>query len=370
LRIESYNVRMDSATAKSYETTRKLTLGYKIEGKGQMDGLLGNTFLGAYSNSLLTGEEQQNNDENEATKIGDTSIWDRFKGISQIRSESLANNKENDVIRDFKSLREQLVLFLWRYLFGEKEAKKMSEECGIDDMSANSQNDNVTVNTGVMKLYGVQENYYREDEALSFSSRGTVTTVDGRTIDFNLELNMSHTFEEYYREEGVEIVRMCDPLVLNLDNSICNVSDQKFFFDLDADGEEEEISTLTGGNAFLALDKNNDGIVNDGSELFGTSSGDGFKDLSVYDLDNNGWIDEADEVYDRLKVWYKTEDGEDKLLNLKEANVGAIYLGHTNTDYTLRGIESQAVNGKIRSTGIFLYEDGVAGTISHLDIAN
>lgn len=370
MRIESYDLRMDSATAKSYETTRKLTLGYKVGSRGQTDGLAGDTFLGAYNNSLLTGEEQQNNDETDAKKVGDTSIWDRFRGISEIRSERIDNSMEKDVIRDFKSLREQLVLFLWRYLFGDKEAKKMCEECGIDDMNTSAQNRNATGNFGTLELYGVQENYFREDEALSFTSKGMVTTADGRTIDFNLELNMSHTFEEYYREEGVEIVRMCDPLVLNLDNSICNVSDQKFYFDLDADGEVDEISTLTKGNAFLALDKNDDGVINDGSELFGTASGDGFKDLAEYDLDGNGWIDEADDVYDRLKVWYKTEDGEDKLLNLKEANVGAIYLGHAQTDYTLRGIQSGAVNGAIRNIGIFLYEDGVAGTVSHLDIAN
>ena len=51
MRIESYDLRMDSATAKSYETTRKLTLGYKVGSRGQTDGLAGDTFLGAYNNS-------------------------------------------------------------------------------------------------------------------------------------------------------------------------------------------------------------------------------------------------------------------------------------------------------------------------------
>ena len=37
---------------------------------------------------------------------------------------------------------------------------------------------------------------------------------------------------------------------------ILAVSDQKFFFDLDCDGEEEEISSLQAGSGFLALDLN------------------------------------------------------------------------------------------------------------------
>ena len=37
-------------------------------------------------------------------------------------------------------------------------------------------------------------------------------------------------------------------------------------------------------------------------KLFGTSSGDGFKDLAEYDEDGNGWIDENDSIFNRLKV--------------------------------------------------------------------
>ena len=75
---------------------------------------------------------------------------------------------------------------------------------------------------------------------------------------------------------------------------------------------------------FLALDKNGDGRMNDGSELFGTASGDGFKDLAAYDEDGNGWIDENDSIYSQLKIWTKDENGKDHLIDLKDADVGAI----------------------------------------------
>lgn len=162
---------------------------------------------------------------------------------------------------------------------------------------------------------------------------------------------------------------LVDPLVINLDCAVAEVKDMKFYFDLDADGEEEEISELGAGSGYLALDKNGDGVINDGSELFGTKSGDGFADLAAYDVDKNGWIDEADEVFSKLKIWTKDEHGENKLLDLKEAGVGAIYLGSADTRFSLNNEETNATNAVIRKTGVYLREDGTAGTVQHVDLA-
>ena len=147
-----------------------------------------------------------------------------------------------------------------------------------------------------------------------------------------------------------------------------DLGQMKTFFDLDADGKEEEMSFVGKGSGFLALDKNGDGTINDGSELFGTQSGDGFKDLAAYDKDGNGWIDEADDIFKDLKVWTKDEEGNNKLLNLKEAGVGAIYLGSADTQFSLNN-EQNKTNAVIRKTGIYLKESGEVGTVQHVDFA-
>ena len=162
---------------------------------------------------------------------------------------------------------------------------------------------------------------------------------------------------------------MTDPLVINLDSNVASVSDMKFLFDLDADGKEEEISFAGRGSGFLALDKNGDGKINDGSELFGTKSGDGFGDLAAYDEDGNGWIDEADSVFKDLKIWTKDENGKDVLMNLKDADVGAIYLGSAQTEFSLNNQATQQTNGIIRKTGVYLKESGGVGTVQHVDLA-
>ena len=122
-------------------------------------------------------------------------------------------------------------------------------------------------------------------------------------------------------------------------------------------------------SAFLALDKNGNGEIDDGSELFGTSSGDGFKDLSAYDLDKNGWIDEADEVFDKLRLWQVNADGTKTLYTLKDKDIGALYLGNVDTTFSVNN-DNNETNALIRKTGLFLREDGSAGTMAHVDLVS
>ena len=211
--------------------------------------------------------------------------------------------------------------------------------------------------------------FVSESESVAFASSGMVKTQDGRSIDFNIEVSMSRAFTSQINTLTTQNYIKTDPLVINLDTDIGSVTDQKFLFDLDSDGDEEEISFAGKGSGFLALDKNGDGRIGDGSELFGTKSGDGFKDLAAFDEDGNGWIDENDSIYSKLKVWTKDEDGNDYLINLKDADVGAIYLDNVDTQFSLKDGNNR-LNGEIKKTGIYLHEStGAAGTLNHIDLA-
>lgn len=222
---------------------------------------------------------------------------------------------------------------------------------------------------GLRVLNYTRETIHIESENTTFSTAGTVKTADGREISFNVSVEMSREFQSYFSED-LELARftLCDPLVINLDGDVADVEDQTFYFDLDADGEMDEISRLGKGSGYLALDKNGDGVINDGSELFGTKSGDGFADLAKYDEDGNGWIDENDAVWDKLKIWCKDENGKDVLYRLADKGVGAICLQNAAADFTLQG-QGGRTQGVVRSTGVFLYENGLAGTIQHVDVA-
>ncbi|MCR5735859.1 MAG: hypothetical protein K6G22_14760 [Lachnospiraceae bacterium] len=271
---------------------------------------------------------------------------------------------------DAKSrIRSHCILFLIRLLFGDKYDKYFDDDesqCPLEELKNSAASPNPYYYYSKVS----EEHYFKETEETAFSAQGKVVTADGRELDFNISLQMSRSFEEYYKQESESLVSvMCDPLVINLDTDIAEVSDQKFYFDLDCDGKDDRISVLSGKSGFLALDKNEDGKINDGNELFGTKTGDGFYDLSKYDDDGNGFIDEADDIFDKLRICVFDEKGDQTLYKLKDKDVGAIFLGNVHTDFSLKDRSDNHTNAAIRKTGIFLYENGAAGTIQHLDLA-
>ena len=210
---------------------------------------------------------------------------------------------------------------------------------------------------------------YQEAETMSFAATGSITTKEGQKIELNLTLAMNRT---YVSEEHRRILAgnaQIDPLVINYGAVSAGLTAGKFAFDLDADGNKEQISFTAAGSGFLALDKNGDGMINDGAELFGPRSGDGFAELAAYDGDGNGWIDEDDPIFDQLRIWTKDEDGKDVLLALGERGVGAIYLGNVATGFSLKTPGDNKLQGQIRRTGLFLRENGTAGTVQHVDLA-
>lgn len=221
---------------------------------------------------------------------------------------------------------------------------------------------------GTLVKVTAEQGMFSEQEAVSFAGTGVAVTADGRQINFNVELGLSRAFCAKYEHVAMQDYICVDPLVINIGADSAKITDQKILFDIDSDGKEDNISMLGEGSGFLAYDKNGDGRINDGSELFGTKSGDGFKDLAAYDDDGNGWIDESDGIFSKLKVWTFDEDGESHLIDLKEAGVGAVYLGSSSTQYHLND-EKNATQAIIRKTGVFLKENGEAGTIQHVDFA-
>jgi len=291
--------------------------------------------------------------------------------ISSTNSQCIDTDIEEELAGEDKQ-KLMLIEAMLTQLLGKKFRFKIPKKIRINSdmpinrgVPANQGNGNPRAGWGL--IYDSKSIHY-ESEKVSFSSTGTVRTSDGREIKIDLQLNMSREFfssEEIHIRAGDALRK--DPLVINFDAPSAILSDNKFSFDIDCDGSPDQISRLLAGSGFLSLDLNNDGKINDGSELFGPQSGDGFADLSQYDLDENGWIDENDIIFDRLRIWTKDEYGNDTLFALGEKGIGAIYLGSAGTAFSLRGEENKE-NGVIQKTGIFLHENGTAGSVQHVDL--
>lgn len=195
-------------------------------------------------------------------------------------------------------------------------------------------------------------------ESLVFEALGQVQTEDGRQIDFMLALD----FSRYTRAEQTNLfqgqLNLIDPLMINLNGGAVELSDQSFSFDLNADGQNENIARTAAGSGYLVFDKNNNGIIDDGSEMFGPQSGNGFADLAQYDDDGNGWIDENDAIFSQLSLMEFDDEGP-TLRSAAEAGLGALYLGSAASNYELKNDAGQ-VRGVIARSGVALNENGEA----------
>ncbi|MGB0468424.1 MAG: hypothetical protein ACPGF7_12970 [Pontibacterium sp.] len=209
--------------------------------------------------------------------------------------------------------------------------------------------------------------HYSESEQTAFSAQGEIRTADGQTINIELMMEMSHHYSSTQATTITAGAQLKDPLVINFAAASTELTSDKFSFDIDADGQLDTISATTAGSGMLMLDKNNDGKANDGTELFGALSGNGFADLSRYDDDQNNFIDEADAIYSELKIWVKSTDNNDQYFSLADKAIGAIYLGAVQTPFELKG-DDNALLGQVKSSSFFVGQNGNTGTVQQIDL--
>ncbi|MEE3664565.1 calcium-binding protein, partial [Brenneria sp. g21c3] len=136
------------------------------------------------------------------------------------------------------------------------------------------------------------------------------------------------------------------PLIFDLDGDGVETSDNGVFFDHDGNGFAEFSGWVGKDDGLLVLDKNANGQIDDGNELFGNNSvtdtgknaTNGFTALAEYDHNDDGVIDSQDAVFETLQVWRDvngdgvTDSGE--LLSLGEAGVKSINLAYSNIKNT------------------------------------
>lgn len=175
-------------------------------------------------------------------------------------------------------------------------------------------------------------------------------------------VQLEFSFEFSARVSSTQVVQQGDPIVLDLDGDGIELSDYRegARFDLTGSGRAQQVAFVRGGDAFLALDRNGDGQINSGKELFGEQHGarNGFEELRKFDGNGDGIINRDDAVFNELRLFRDngngiTEAGE--LLTLVEAGIQEIDLGYRDTN------ERAAGGNRITQIASFLRSDGTRG---------
>ena len=196
------------------------------------------------------------------------------------------------------------------------------------------------------QMIAVQESRTTMQLDLKFKQ---ITTAEGR-IGITLE------------ELGIKKV---DPLVLDLSGEGINLTEagKGAIFDITADGKLDSTAWVRGNTAMLVYDRNGNGVIDNGSELFGDQNGaeHGFAELAKYDSNGDNKINFLDPIFKALKL-YRDLNGDGKidkneLQTLPELGIKALNLNFMRTNADIKG-------NSLVLTGNFEREDGSTGQLA------
>lgn len=205
--------------------------------------------------------------------------------------------------------------------------------------------------------------------SVQMNTMGTVTTADGREINFLMQLDFERLTQREQVNTFVGNVDLIDPLAINLNGESVQLSDEVFDFDLNADGELDSVSRTASGSGYLVFDRNGNGKIDDGSELFGPSTGYGYQELAELDDDGNGWIDEGDAAFQQLGFMQFDDQGQPVIQSLSTVGLGALSLTSAETRYDLLDSEGE-LQAQVKRSGAALMENGAIAVVQELNLRN
>lgn len=288
-----------------------------------------------------------------------------FRRLFGQLAETPADNPQNrqaELQKQVREMLESLVAAILAAMDGKTCRKNAAADAALpsEDKSATPSEAEVREFTWQTRV----REWVSESESTRVCGNGVVKTCDGREIAFDFSVAMQRDYsKETLTEEGGS-VQLRDPLVLSFAGKSCALENERFAFDLDADGSAEWLPGLSEGSCFLVFDRNGNGRADNGKELFGSQSGNGFADLAKLDGDGNGWIDEADTAFSQLALW----SGE-RFQSLAEQGVGALCTAAVDAPFSLKTSDNELL-GQIRAAGVYLLESGGAGLMQQVDLAS
>ncbi|WP_293937924.1 hypothetical protein [Iodobacter sp.] len=334
MRITQSDLQLSSQQASSSETLKSLQVGQKVGLDQQGAGLFAD-FFNEQLSALSSGLEQA--------------------------------KKQEQAEKDVDKSKEQRFQSLWEMLFGNGQPPTQSAPppCPNDSPAATPTATAAPVSSKAYNLQILAIEHTKTTESCNFNASGKVCLSDGNSRQFDVGYQNAQS-SETTRIAGAEWFKIKDPLVVDTGAATIKLSPQSVAFDLDNDGKTETMRLPDTGSGLLFLDRNHNGIADNGSELFGPQSGNGFSELAKLDDDHNGWIDEGDTAYKDLKLWQSGEPSRGRVQTLAEAGVGAMATQSAATEFSLR--EEGNVLGQIRASSVWLGEHSGAGTVRQIDL--
>ena len=205
-----------------------------------------------------------------------------------------------------------------------------------------------------------------DSQALNFSTSG-IYNINDNVFHSTFELELSEQ-RVSMTQSTVAAVTLKDPLLIQFGpRSIGQLNEQSSDIDINSDGRTDSLPMFGGDVGYLVHDRNNNGKVDDGGELFGPKSGNGFTDLSALDSNENGFIDREDEEFSSLRLWQINSSGVEQWQSLSDTDIEAISLNSTPTPFNFYDKNDQ-LQAQLTRTSVALTDKGVSYGVHQVDV--
>ncbi len=228
---------------------------------------------------------------------------------------------------------------------------------------------------GLPRLQFVSETFDRKAKKYRITAKDGQLSVTGKGLDANTDSRAGGLVGSFTIDFRDKTVGMLTAIVLDLDGNGVSMTARgkaENWFDMNGDGSPDEQGWISKRDGFLVIDRNNDGRINDGSELSFLAEDPTAKSslAALAKLDSNGdkVIDKNDARFGELRVWIdansngSTDPGE--LKTLAELGIQSFSLAGHNTTQSVKPGSNLLI-----ATSTFTYTNGMTRTLGDAALA-
>jgi len=208
----------------------------------------------------------------------------------------------------------------------------------------------------------------QQTQQLNFSMQGDFI-IDNQAVNLNYQLQLNSQYSTA-STVNMSAAALKDPLVIQYGaQSIGKIIGYQAL-DINNDKQQDNLPIFSGDVGYLVYDKNNDQQVNNGSELFGPTSNNGFAELAMLDSNQNGYFDQQDDKYQQVYIWqpkHMNSAEEQNLVTLSQAGIKAISLNAIDTQFNFRGDHGE-IDAQLTQSSFAITNNNQAVGVHQIDV--
>jgi len=215
------------------------------------------------------------------------------------------------------------------------------------------------------------EQWQSHSQSLSFQMQGEFE-IDGVARQLSYEFSLESEYTSYQSFES-SAAALKDPILVQFGSrGLGEIVDQTSF-DINQDNKLDDLPIFSGDVGYLVFDLNNNGKADNGQELFGPQSGNGFNEMQLLDSNENGFLDVDDEHYHQLYLWQpgtgsqSQTEGNGQWLSLAEADISAINLNAQASPFSFYDNQGE-IQAQLRQSSFAITGSGHAVGVHQVDI--